>query len=388
MDLVAEEDRAAFVQLLTGTLRGERSLSIRMLHADGRVLVVEGTLNDLRDDTAVACWVLTLRDVTDRTRLQEELTHQAFHDSLTGLANRQLFRDRLSHALQRRDGRGLAVLFVDLDDFKLVNDGLGHGVGDRLLVTVSERILAALEDHDTAARLGGDEFAVLLEDTDETAAALIAERLLLALGDPIDLEGVTHSVRASIGIATAHAGEVTDVELMRNADAAMYLAKEQGKGSVAVYDHSLHARAMDALSVRIQLRQALAQEQLVLHYQPTVDLDTQQITGFEALVRWNHPERGQLPPADFIAVAEQSGLIVPLGSLGAAQGLRGRRGDADRRGPPHDGGQRGVPAAVRPRPSPTWCWPRWPTAACRPTGWSWRSPRPRCSPTSTPPSRP
>ncbi len=316
VDRVAEEDRGSFVRLLTGSRGGEQAVSMRMRHADGRTLVVEATLSDLRDDPAVACWVLTARDITQRSRLEDELTHQAFHDSLTGLANRQLFADRLVHALARPAGptSALAVLFLDLDDFKLVNDGLGHEVGDQLLIAVSERLAGALREHDTAARLGGDEFAVLLEGCDEEAATQVAEQLLATLAEPIVLEGVTHAVRASIGIATAVPGEVGDNELLRNADAAMYLAKERGKGSLAVYDPSLHVRAMDLLATRIELRQAIAGDELVLHYQPTVDLTTQAITGFEALVRWDHPRRGLLPPAEFIGVAEQAGLIVALGT--------------------------------------------------------------------------
>ncbi len=318
VDLVVEEDRATFAQLLAGERSGEQVVSLRMQHHDGRPRTVEGTLNDLHDDPVVAGWVLTVRDVSERRRLEDELTRLAFHDSLTGLANRQLFGDRLDHALRRHEAQGSAVsvLFLDLDDFKLVNDTLGHEVGDELLVEVSRRIADSLGELDTAARLGGDEFAVLLEDTDALAAQAVADRLLATLRAPVVLDGHPHQVRASIGVAEAGttSAPVSDTELMRNADVAMYLAKDRGKGGVAVYDPGLHTRAMELLALRSDLRDAIARDELVLHYQATVDLVTQQVSGFEALVRWLHPERGLIPPVDFIPVAERSGLIVPLGA--------------------------------------------------------------------------
>jgi diguanylate cyclase (GGDEF)-like protein/PAS domain S-box-containing protein len=316
VDLLLPRDVPMFVRLLAASRDGEQPVILRMRHADGHDLVLEGTLNNLVADAVVNGWVLTVRDVTDRQALQEELSHQAFHDALTGLANRQLFGNRLTHALRRRDGptQPLVVMFLDLDDFKHVNDALGHGLGDRLLVTVAERISGAVREGDSAARLGGDEFAILMENADLAAAHAVAERLLEALEVPVTVGEHAHSVRASIGMAEAVPGTSTGEETLRNADVAMYWAKDRGKGTVAVYEAGLHAEALARLALRGELQRAIREEQLVLQYQPTVDLVTGRITGFEALVRWNHPLRGLLPPADFIPVAEQSGLIVGLGS--------------------------------------------------------------------------
>jgi diguanylate cyclase (GGDEF)-like protein len=316
VDLLVPRDVPMFVRLLAGSREGDHNVVLRARHADGRELVLEGTLTNLMADEAVNGWVLTVRDVTDRQSMQEELAYQAFHDSLTGLANRQLFGDRLAHALRRRDGSiaPICVLFLDVDDFKHVNDSLGHATGDRLLVAVAERISGAIRQGDTAARLGGDEFAVLMEDADLDAGHDVANRLLRALSVPVVVDGHHHPVRASIGMAEALPGEATGDEVLRNADVAMYWAKDRGKATVAVYEAGLHAEALERLALRSELQRAIRDGQLVLHYQPTVDLDTQTITGFEALVRWDHPVRGLLFPADFIRVAEQSGLIVPLGS--------------------------------------------------------------------------
>ena len=246
-------------------------------------------------------------------RLNEE---QALHDSLTGLANRRLFHDRVSHALaraQRRPGR-MAVLFLDLDDFKNVNDTLGHGTGDQLLTTVAERVRACIRPADTAARLGGDEFALLLEDlASEEAAHKVAERLLDALCVPFVLRGKEMTLSASIGIAFNGIGESVE-DLLRKADMAMYTAKRDGKGSAQVFQSSMHTEVISRLALESDLQHALVNEELVVHYQPLVNLQTGELSGLEALVRWQHPERGLLPPADFIEAAEQSGHIVPIGA--------------------------------------------------------------------------
>jgi diguanylate cyclase (GGDEF)-like protein/PAS domain S-box-containing protein len=314
-ELLPATDAETFVQLLAAARDGEHPVLLRASHVDGRELSLEGTLNNLLADPAVQGWVLTVRDVTERQKLQSELTHQAFHDALTGLANRQLFSDRLAHALRRRDSvvEPLVVLFLDLDDFKDVNDSLGHGVGDRLLVGVAERIAAAVREGDTAARLGGDEFAILLEGAGIDTARIVADRMLAALRRPIEIDGQQHTVQASIGMAEAVPGQTTGEEALRNADVAMYWAKDRGKGTVAAYEPDLHRQALDRLSLRSRLNSAIRGEELVLHYQPTVDLSTGAIAGFEALARWQHPERGLLGPAEFIALAERSGLILPLG---------------------------------------------------------------------------
>ncbi|MCY7395609.1 MAG: EAL domain-containing protein [Nocardioides sp.] len=316
VDLVMPEDRVLLARLLARTEGDEQALSLRMPHPDGRLLSVEGTLKDLQDDPAVLGWVLTVRDVTEKRALEQDLAHQAFHDALTGLANRQLFADRLGHAMQRREETRtpLSLLFVDLDDFKLVNDSLGHHVGDQILVVVAQRIEAVLGSGDTAARLGGDEFAILLDGSDVTEASLVAQRLLAAFEHPVAVGEELHRVRASIGLATVARGAETDPHLMRNADVARYDAKDRGKGGVAIYDPHMHTRALEQLQMRIDLADAITHGQLLLHFQPTVSLATQTVSGFEALVRWQHPERGIVPPLDFIPLAEESGLIVSLGA--------------------------------------------------------------------------
>jgi diguanylate cyclase (GGDEF)-like protein/PAS domain S-box-containing protein len=316
VDILLPRDVPMFIRMLAASREGDQPVILRTRHADGRELVLEGTLTNLMAEAAVHGWVLTVRDVTDRQVLQQELSYQAFHDSLTGLANRQLFTDRLTHALRRRNGatEPLAVLFLDLDDFKHVNDSLGHGIGDRLLVAVAERISGAIREGDTAARLGGDEFAILMEDASIELAHEVAQRLLEALAVPVAVDEHPHSVRASIGMAEAVPGAATGEETLRNADVAMYWAKDRGKSTVAVYEAGLHAEALERMALRGELQRAIRENQLTLHYQPTVDLGSHRITGFEALVRWNHPTRGLLPPLEFIPVAEQSGLIVSLGS--------------------------------------------------------------------------
>jgi diguanylate cyclase (GGDEF)-like protein len=371
-----------FIRMLAASREGDQPLILRTRHADGREVVLEGTLTNLMAEAAVRGWVLTVRDVTDRQALQQELSYQAFHDSLTGLANRQLFTDRLTHALRRRIGatEPLVVLFLDLDDFKHVNDSLGHGIGDRLLVAVAERISGAIREGDTAARLGGDEFAILMEDASVELAHEVAQRLLDALAVPVAVDEHLHSVRASIGMAEAMPGAATGEETLRNADVAMYWAKDRGKSTVAVYEAGLHAEALERMALRGELQRAIREEQLILHYQPTVDLGSQRITGFEALVRWNHPTRGLLPPLEFIPVAEQSGLIVPLGSWVLEAACRAGAGmQSDWHQP-----TMAVNIAAQQLAKPDFVDEVVDVlrrTGCRRSGWSWRSPRASCSTT-------
>jgi diguanylate cyclase len=245
----------------------------------------------------------------ERARVQRVLAHQALHDPLTGLANRALFEDRLRQAMARvrRHGVATAVLFCDLDGFKLVNDTLGHAAGDELLGAVAERIAGVLRTQDTAARLGGDEFAVLCEDVTGTHHALaIAERVLAELREI--------PVGASIGLAIAHDGTERPETLLREADAAMYRAKERGGGVAELFDAAMRGRAARRIELQEALRRGLDRGELRLHYQPRVQLATGEVVGVEALVRWQHPERGLLAPAEFLPVAEESGLIAPLGA--------------------------------------------------------------------------
>jgi diguanylate cyclase (GGDEF)-like protein len=250
-------------------------------------------------------------------RLEDRLKHQAFHDPLTNLPNRTLFSDRLAHALTRRtaagDG-GVALLFIDLDDFKMVNDELGHAAGDQLLRAVGERLVAVLRPFDTTARLGGDEFAVLVEDAGgPSAAARIAERIVESLREPFLLQGRELTMHASIGVALAGDEPVDGEELLRRADIAMYRVKQRGKGAFEIYQSSMQEVMVRRLELRTDLERAVQRGELFLRYQPIVALDDEHMVGVEALVRWQHPQRGAMPPNDFIPLAEETGLIVGLG---------------------------------------------------------------------------
>ncbi len=260
--------------------------------------------------------VWTFRDITQKARLEKELSHRAFHDLVTGLANKALFGDRVDHALARaaRAGRGdLAVLFIDLDNFKTVNDSLGHTAGDELLVAVADRLRACLRTSDTAARLGGDEFAVLLEDLGpDRQASDVAGRVIAAVERPFLINAHEVFVSASVGIAFSSSATGRD-QLLRNADLAMYTAKRRGKSRYEIYETDMHAAAVDRLEMEAALRHGLDRGELRLQYQPVVALGSLEITGVEALVRWDHPERGLMPPSAFVPLAEETGLIGELG---------------------------------------------------------------------------
>lgn len=260
--------------------------------------------------------VCVARDITDIKDLEVQLTHQALHDPLTKLANRVLFRDRVEHAFGRsnRSREPFGVLFLDLDNFKMINDTLGHAVGDGLLVSVAERLQACLRVSDTAARMGGDEFAILVEDTLNTNGALsVAERIMDILKPPFTIDGKEISVGASIGIATTDKGSADPDALLRNADVAMYIAKSRGKGGYAVFETEMHEVLLKRVELEADMQRGVDMKEFELHYQPIIDLESKEMIGMEALVRWNHPELGMIPPADFISVAEETGLIVPLG---------------------------------------------------------------------------
>jgi diguanylate cyclase (GGDEF)-like protein/PAS domain S-box-containing protein len=261
--------------------------------------------------------VASLREITERKHVEEELTHQAFHDPLTGLANRKLFLDHLQLALARnkRTPDSLAVLFFDLDRFKMVNDSYGHEAGDEVLVSMADRVRAAVRPSDTAARFGGDEFAILSENVhSETHAVTIAERILEAASVPFSILGDEIVLTTSIGIAVSNGTDALPDALLRNADAAMYRAKERGKARYEIFDEGMKTRARARLRSETALRQAVERGQFRIHYQPEVDLDTGSIVAAEALVRWEDPERGLLPPRDFLDLAEETKLIMPIGS--------------------------------------------------------------------------
>jgi diguanylate cyclase (GGDEF)-like protein/PAS domain S-box-containing protein len=298
---------------LEGKLR-----QFRLVRRDGAIVEVEAS--SVRMTFAGQPAVQTVfRDVSDRKRLEAELLHQAFHDALTGLANRALFRDRVEQALARaaRDGdRRLAVLFLDLDDFKSVNDTLGHAAGDRLLVSVAERLLRATRGIDTVARLGGDEFAVLLDELQNPGDEMVVvDRIGAFLGRPLVIDEREVSVTASIGIAHASAGDDTE-SVLRNADVAMYQAKGAGKARHAVFEPAMFEAVVARIELEADLRRAVDAPEahgFSVAYQPIMDLATGAFESVEALLRWTHPTRGAVPPATIIPVAEETGLIVPLG---------------------------------------------------------------------------
>jgi diguanylate cyclase (GGDEF)-like protein/PAS domain S-box-containing protein len=319
-DLLNVDDAQRADTLLEAMLSGARSGPIRtqwrVRHADGRWLDMEVIANELSADPNIGGVMLTMRDVSDRIRLEVELRHRAFHDGLTDLANRELLMDRVEHALRRQGADDAASLLVlDLDDFKLINDKFGHVGGDQVLVQVAQRLRDSQRAGDTAARLGGDEFAVFVESAGGSGpeAGLLAARILEAFRSPFFVDDTEVSSRVSIGIATAGTGCLDAAQLLRDADLALYAAKNAGKNVYKFFEPGLHQAVLARLERRDELERAVALGQLRLHYQPIVRLDDGELVALEALVRWQHPTLGLLSPDEFIDVAEESGLIVPLG---------------------------------------------------------------------------
>lgn len=328
VDLVASSDRdAAAVELRKAALlaHGEMvKLEVSLVRVDGQRRHMEATIANLLGGDAVDGMVATFRDVTEQRNLERQLSHRAFHDELTGLANRALFLDRMDHALRvtRPDHDPVVVLFVDLDDFKSVNDALGHGVGDQMLRAIADRIRRVAGDGDTPARLGGDEFALLLEDLGGIDRAIdVAESLLEALREPVVLAGYDLAVLASVGVAVSTPG-MTTAGLLRDADIAMYEAKRAGKSQIKIFDPAMRLTATRHLEFRSDLGSAIEREQLRLVFQPMVDLRSREVVGAEALLRWEHPTRGPIAPSEFIPIAERAGMIVPIGKWVIEESIR------------------------------------------------------------------
>jgi diguanylate cyclase (GGDEF)-like protein/PAS domain S-box-containing protein len=304
-------------QLLKGKVQASQ-MEKRYIHKSGHEVWVHWSVSLVRDQYSKSVHLIfQIQDITDRKLAEQQLHHDAFHDALTGLPNRALFMDHLKLAIarsRRNTQTKFAVLYLDLDRFKVINDSLGHTIGDQLLVGIADRLKKNLRPGDTVARLGGDEFTVLVEDiADEAESLQVAERVQKELSVPFNLSGREVFTTVSMGIAPSATGYERAEDILRDADTAMYRAKSMGKARYEIFDKAMHARAINLLQMETDMRRALEREEFILHYQPIVALDNFQLRGFEALVRWQHPERGFISPMDFIPVAEETGMIVPLG---------------------------------------------------------------------------
>ncbi len=318
-DLTPEEDLATDLDALAKLVAGELNVhhaEKRYVRADGGTVWVSLSVSLVRDAEGRPLHLISqMQDITDRKAAEQELADRALHDPLTRLPNRVLFLDRVQVALARieRSRAPAAVFFIDLDRFKLVNDSLGHSIGDRMLLAVADRLRSSMRPQDTVSRFGGDEFTILGENVDERAAKVVAERISRSLAEPILIDGRELFASASLGVSICRDHRVSAEEMLSDSDAAMYRAKEQGGSRFVIFDGGIRARATERLQLENDLRRALDREELRLLYQPQVRLDSGRIFGVEALVRWQHPRRGLLTPDEFIPVAEESGLIVPLG---------------------------------------------------------------------------
>jgi diguanylate cyclase (GGDEF)-like protein/PAS domain S-box-containing protein len=302
-------------------------LQFRMHHRDGEWRFAEAVVTDMRDRSSVGGYVVNVRDITERKEAEDKLAHQALHDPLTGLPNRLLLVDRLRTAIARgarHDGPPPVVMFLDLDRFKLVNDSLGHGAGDELLASVADRLREVVRSSDTLSRFGGDEFVILCEGmSSQDAVMALAERAMMAIDEPFVINGEKFHIGVSIGVAFVDDDGPSPEELLGDADYAMYLAKARsGQGRVQLFDQATRAVARQRVHTETALARALERQELVVFYQPIVETATRRWVGVEALLRWQHPTRGLLAPAAFLDVAEQTGLIVPMGAWVLSEACR------------------------------------------------------------------
>jgi diguanylate cyclase (GGDEF)-like protein/PAS domain S-box-containing protein len=327
-DLTLDEELGTDLKALSELASGQESVyqtEKRYRRKDGGAVWVALSVSLVRDDEGRPLSLISqMQDISDRKAAERELADRALHDPLTGLPNRSLFLDRVSMALARieRDPGPVAVFFIDLDRFKLVNDSLGHAVGDQMLIDVAARLKAALRPNDTVSRFGGDEFTILCENIDESAADVVAERIGASLSEPFQINGQDLYASASIGASICRDARAEAEAMLRDADAAMYRGKEQGRSQFVIFDGAIRLRATERLELENDLRRAVEREELLLHYQPLVELASGRVVAVEALLRWEHPQRGLLKADQFIRVAEECGMIAAIGEWTVRETLR------------------------------------------------------------------
>ena len=321
LTVIHHDEVGAVFENIKRLLKGQHpvfQMELRLRHKHGReVWVLSSVSLASQSHSQAAHLIFQVQDITDRKVAEQRLQHDAFHDALTGLPNRAMFLDHLRLAIgraQRREGKGFAVLYLDVDRFKVINDSLGHPIGDQLLIGLARRLEGCLRPGDTVARLGGDEFVLLVEDLNgEAEAIVVAQRIQAQLQVPFDLSGREVFATVSIGIASSWTSYQNPEDIVRDSDTAMYRAKTMGKARFEIFDGEMHAHATSVLQLETDMRHALEREEFFVHYQPIVSLEDFKLRGFEALVRWQHPERGYISPGEFIPIAEETGLIIPLG---------------------------------------------------------------------------